>query len=91
VARLADYGWQERAADFPGEAADFRVAVGLGGVAGGANPGAMKSFRGREPQLDDVHAGCDAPRTINPADCPPSGCVRHTVMDIIGQLYVSGN
>ena len=30
----ADYGWQERAADFFCEAADFRVAVGLGGVAG---------------------------------------------------------
>jgi hypothetical protein len=37
---------------FFGEAADFRVAVGLGSVAGGANPGAMKSFRGREPQID---------------------------------------
>jgi hypothetical protein len=44
AARLADYGWQERAADFFCEAADFRVAVGLGGVAGEANRGAIKSL-----------------------------------------------
>ena len=44
AARLADYGWQERAAEFFCEAADFRVAVGLGGVAGEANRGAIESL-----------------------------------------------